>query len=365
MKKLLRPVPTGVVLLALLLMAPPTPAAADSSVSNPPSTYVNANFGAPDLSGFNFYRSSTTLDFDSTTADVFAKRSASQVRLSVSANADPYENSAAYSAYDMGTVNAGSESLTSVTVVPRSLSLSGTAHWAMNLWFDSDHNGEYFAWTNNRLTGLGGDVYGIGPCESNPPVAPCTAPGDGTITIDQNTPMFVIAANGMGGCNTGDYTATLAKINLGLCTKIPANTNVAMWVGIDIQNGTVGSGRATIGTANCRNGHGDGDFQDSDGHHHHGQFNGNECDNGGSSVRDDDNQGNHFESNSVSASTFTEDLNSETLTMTGTGLDNGVPVGFTLVTIDYGVLAPTVYTLTLTDGRTIIGTLVSGDTVFE
>ena len=138
-----------------------------------------------------------------------------------------------------------------------------------------------------------------------------------------------------------------------------------MWVGIDIQNGTVGSGSATIQTGGCRDGNGDGDFEDKDGNKHHGQFHGNSCDNGGSSARDDDDHGNHFESNSVSSSTFTDDQDSQTLTMVGTGLDNGLPVAFTLVVVDYAGLAPDIYSLTLTDGRTFIGTLVSGTVLFE
>ena len=50
--------------------------------------------------------------------------------------------------------------------------------------------------------------------------------------------------------------------------------------------------------------------------------------------------------------------------MIGTGLDNGVPVAFTLVVIDYGGAAADVYDLTLSDGRTILATLVGGDVVF-
>ena len=46
--------------------------------------------------------------------------------------------------------------------------------------------------------------------------------------------------------------------------------------------------------------------------------------------------------------------------MIGTGLDNGLPVGFTMVAVDYGGLTPAIYTLTLTNGRTFTGTLVSG-----
>jgi hypothetical protein len=109
----------------------------------------------------------------------------------------------------------------------------------------------------------------------------------------------------------------------------------------------------------CKKGDGDGDFEDKDGHKHHGQVHGNSCDNQGGE-KDDDDQGRHFESNSVSSSTFTADDNSQTMTMVGTGIDGGLPVGFTLVVIDYNGLAPAVYNLTLTNGRTFVGSLVGG-----
>jgi hypothetical protein len=134
-----------------------------------------------------------------------------------------------------------------------------------------------------------------------------------------------------------------------------------MWVGIDISNGTVGSGRANIGTRGCRSANGEGDAEASDGHQHHAKFSGNDCDNGSSSVQDVDNQGNSFQSTSVAASTFSENVTSEMLTMVGTGLDNGAPVDFTLIVTDLGGLAPSVYTLTLTDGRTVLGTFINGD----
>src|SRR5438132_6448254 len=117
-------------------------------------TYLNANFGPYDVSGFNFYRSKNTIDFDSATASADASRSGSAVRFSISSNGDPYETSAGFSQYDIGMVRAGSASLTNITVTASSLSLSGDAHFALNLWFDKDNNGEYFVWNNNRLAGV-------------------------------------------------------------------------------------------------------------------------------------------------------------------------------------------------------------------
>jgi hypothetical protein len=200
-----------------------------ASAAPVPVTYLNANFGPPNGSGFNFYRSSGTIQFQSATASVTAKARNSQVEFSAYADGDPNETSSGFSSYDIGTVNAGPGSLNTVSVTPRTLVLSGSAVFAMNLWFDSDDDGEYFDWDHNQLAGLGGDVYAQGPS------------GTGTLTIDQTTLMQIIPE-----CSTGVFYATLATINAGLCTSIPPDTNVARWVGIDIGGGSTGSGSATL-----------------------------------------------------------------------------------------------------------------------
>src|SRR3954452_777236 len=126
--------------------------AAPVSAAPAPVTYLNANFGPPNSSGIGFYRSTGTLQFQSATASVTAKARNSQVEFSAYSNSDPYETSSGFSSYDIGTVNAGSGSLNGLSVAPRTLLLSGSAHFAMNLWFDSNHNGEYFAWNQNQFT---------------------------------------------------------------------------------------------------------------------------------------------------------------------------------------------------------------------
>jgi hypothetical protein len=99
----------------------------------------------------------------------------------------------------------------------------------MNLWFDSNNDGEYFTWQGHTFTGLNGDVYAIGPSST------------GALTIDSTTPLFLIP-----DCSPGVFVATLAMINAGLCTTIPPGTNITVWVGIDIQAGTVGHGSAIV-----------------------------------------------------------------------------------------------------------------------
>jgi hypothetical protein len=218
---------TSLLILActVALVAWAVPAAAAPT----PVTYLNANFGPPNTSGTAFYRSTGTLHFQSATANVSAQARDSQVQFSASANNDPNETSSGFSSYDIGTVNAGTGSFNVTSVSPRTLELSGSAHFAMNLWFDSDHNGEYFVWDHNEFSGLGGDVYAIGPS------------GNGPVTIDQTTPLFLIPY-----CNPGVNLTTLAVINAGGCTTIPLNTHVARWVGIDIAGNTSGSGNAAL-----------------------------------------------------------------------------------------------------------------------
>ena len=116
----------------------------------------------------------------------------------------------------------------------------------------------------------------------------------------------------------------------------------------------------------CKKGDGDGDFEDEHKHKHHGHFHHDSCENGGGDVEDDDrDSGKHFESTSTSSATYTSSENSQTVTMIGTGLDNGLPVGFTMIAVDSGGLTPAIYTLTLTNGRTFTGTLVGGSLVIQ
>jgi hypothetical protein len=118
----------------------------------------------------------------------------------------------------------------------------------------------------------------------------------------------------------------------------------------------------------CRDGDGDGDFDDEkDGHRHHCHFHHDSCEDDhdghhdGGDVEDDDrDSGKHFESNSASSSTYTSDANSQTLTMIGTGLHGGLPVGFTMIAVDNGDLLPGRYLLILTDGYRTTGRLAPG-----
>ena len=134
---------------------------------------------------------------------------------------------------------------------------------------------------------------------------------------------------------------------------------------------TVGVGGRNISydfepPSGCQKGDADGDFEDNNGHKHHGNFHDDSCENGGGRVEDDDrDSGKHFESTSVNSATFTFNADSEILTMVGSGLDDGIPVGFTMIAVDYGGVTPAIYSLTLTNGRTFTGALVSGSLLLQ
>jgi Right handed beta helix region len=117
----------------------------------------------------------------------------------------------------------------------------------------------------------------------------------------------------------------------------------------------------------CERGDGDGDFEDNkDGHRHHESFHHASCEADGGRVEDDDrDSGKHFQSTSVSSGTFTSDTNSQTLTMVGTGIHDGLPVGFTMVAVDNRGLAPGVFTLILSDGYKITGSVLTGTIVIH
>jgi hypothetical protein len=113
-----------------------------------------------------------------------------------------------------------------------------------------------------------------------------------------------------------------------------------------------------------RHADGDGDVQGGDGSRSHMHFHKGGC---GSDTNDgvqhDDNngQGHHFQSTSVASGQYTTAVDGgRTVTMVGTGVDNGLPVSFTLVAIDHDGLIPATYSLVLSDGYSFAGTLVSG-----
>ncbi len=75
---------------------------------------------------------------------------------------------------------------------------------------------------------------------------------------------------------------------------------------------------------------------------------------------DDDGSGPRFQSTTIASATYTVADQNQAVTMVGTGLHNGLPVNFTMVTVNYGDVAPGVFQITLTDGYSFIGSIVTG-----
>ena len=80
---------------------------------------------------------------------------------------------------------------------------------------------------------------------------------------------------------------------------------------------------------------------------------------------DDDSSGSHFQSTSTDSATFTPGEDNQSVTVIGTGLHSGFPVGFTMIAVDNQGLAPAVFTLILTDGYVITGKVISGSIVLQ
>jgi len=107
---------------------------------------------------------------------------------------------------------------------------------------------------------------------------------------------------------------------------------------------------------------GDGDVDDHHGHHGHGKFHKKGCgkDDDDDVEHDDDHEGHHFKSTSVDSAEYSSDAEGRTVTMSGFGLDNGLPVGFTMMAVDHDGLLPATYTIILTNGYAFVGEFVGG-----
>ena len=124
----------------------------------------------------------------------------------------------------------------------------------------------------------------------------------------------------------------------------------------------------SLRTGNCHDHEGKGEFkgkgEDNANFHSHAAA----CEGGkgdGDVEESDPDSGTNFQSASITSTAFSFDEDSQTLTMIGTGVDNGLPVGFTLMVVDYGDLLPGLFSLVLTDGYAVTGSLVSGSIVVQ
>jgi hypothetical protein len=123
----------------------------------------------------------------------------------------------------------------------------------------------------------------------------------------------------------------------------------------------------SLRTGVCHQGDGDGDVEDRDSHKRHAQFHKNSCGNNDSDdvKTDDDDSNDHFQSTSINSATLTYDEGAQAVTIIGTGIHNGLPVGFSMSAVDNGNLAPGIFTLVLTDGYGFTGNLINGAIVIQ
>ena len=119
-------------------------------------------------------------------------------------------------------------------------------------------------------------------------------------------------------------------------------------------------------TGVCHEGDGEGDFERNDHNGQtHGHFHGKSCENQpgsgeGDVEHSDANTGTNFQSTSITAANFSFDEDTQTLTLIGSGTDNGLPVEFTMVAVDSNGVVPGAYSLVLSDGYASAGSLLTG-----
>lgn len=103
--------------------------------------------------------------------------------------------------------------------------LKGTGDsFGVNLWFDTNTDGEFFTWNGNTMLYPTPpvDTYGLGPASVS-----------GVLTVNDSSPFFMMAA---------PYSSpTLAQLKNGDFSGINGDTHVTLWIGVN------GSGKsATI-----------------------------------------------------------------------------------------------------------------------
>lgn len=135
--------------------------------------------------------------------------------------------------------------------------------------------------------------------------------------------------------------------------------------------GTLGQGflfdnlsYSTSNTDQCdnHNSDGEGDVDNGSGGHGHMKFHKHGCnkDNDDNVQHTDSQQGHDFQSTSVDAASFSTAASSRTVSITGTGTDNGLPVAFTMVAVDLDGAAPATYSLVLSNGYSFVGSVTNG-----
>jgi hypothetical protein len=187
-----------------------------------------------------------------------------------------------------------------------------------------------------------------------------TATAPGLITID--VPVAGVAEP--GAINNLLYSVTSASMTLTGNAEVPSN-EFGSGVGGNLFNLVDVAPAYDFNPAlptppffTCHEGDGEGQVRGERGGSATFHFDGDGCeDRTAESIDAQDPGGTDFHSTNITAVTF-DDL-THTVTMVGDGTNNGNPVTFTAVGIDNGTL-PGVFSLTLSDGYSVIGTLLGG-----
>lgn len=118
----------------------------------------------------------------------------------------------------------------------------GPGVWAINLWFDSNDDGDFFFWAGTQshqvLWDVSGDQYGLGPNSSS----------GGSLTVNDATTFY------MQGLPNGGRSFTLGDLKDGDAASIDGDTLVAAWIGIccGSEDGTSTDQTATIQSLRVR-----------------------------------------------------------------------------------------------------------------
>jgi hypothetical protein len=109
----------------------------------------------------------------------------------------------------------------------------------------------------------------------------------------------------------------------------------------------------------CREAGGDGEQNGKRSGKAHFSFNHDGCNQTTDTASYSDSDSNvNFQATQVTSATF-DDVG-HTVTLAGSGTDNGSPVTFTVVAVDSSLVAPGMFTITLSDGYTNTGNLLAG-----
>lgn len=117
--------------------------------------------------------------------------------------------------------------------------------------------------------------------------------------------------------------------------------------------------KGIAGGGGDHHGDGDGDEAGSKGGRAHFHFHEDDCNQQPENeTYSDSSTGTNFQSTQVSSTNY--DDKSHTLTIVGLGIDNGLPVAFTIVAVDSTLAPPGLFSITLSDGYSNTGKLLDG-----